>query len=1090
MRTTRRLLVLAMLLTASSIAHATDLVAKRLLFESPPRVDRLGRIGCEVQNTNVLPALQFYVRFLIRFGTTTVYQRDVNAANLIPNATTTVWADDQFKLTVGGSYTASAEVVFQDEIDPSDNTVQQQVTPLPRFISIAEAVAKLDANVLNALPERNTLRAFLVRPPSAQPDSVHEAGTLVTLRDGSMTESPFPSYLFFVDRRPGEFWTHPAVAVRVPAEAGSSAPTRADSTDHPFMVNGVEPSFGPNCGPNPDRVRGTPTGCTPPPAYSTVRTTNTLDWAFVFTGRVIQDVDDNTMRHDLKKVIDRLNGSATGPRITDTNIRVRRGNGDSGMTKAQLIAALDSLKGRACRKLYIKYIGHGTRQGLVLKKAGKSETEIMTWDEFADLVKSISSGEVCIDITACFSGNVTEAMQKAGVRGTVVSSSDKNTETPQGEGSGTYWEAALAECSADTSADVNGDGMVHLKEAALWVLARKPPNDPARRPGPQVVCLNDSVKNIVSGIEVRTSGAWDIRTPGGSLVTSVERFCIRTSFKRETGRRDTTVWRNNIYIENKSAAQRNADRTFEIVAICGRGSDRTERVITTIMPQVGPRGKICVGVLPEGCSGMIVREVPRPRRMPMFVQADSAQVVDQRSAIIVTDPGDYFRVEHTFVDVNESASYTAGTVGPQGWDVGQDPAQFRSRADSTTMVDAWGWIPKDSTNGGDLLTTVVNTTTYGVTHLTTRVLAPTFAGGPAPIPVGHHRNVVVPPGIQTISRLSNSFVELLPDAGLAGAASGVDLRDVIIESRSMTAPPFTIDARAAGSLTLEGVVLAGLRHTNIIHRDVAARHVVVDAPITLDVDQGTHDVAFLSSFGAKGHGVTLRFAQGVSSMDCYGLMVVEPDSLDVVVQGQGQVRCIDCDIDIANTGVAFGASLTQMQNISAVVSDRDGEAVRGRTLDVVGRTGDVLGTATTNDDGVATFESVVIASMTDVLIDHRPVRVRLNGAGGAAQWRDVAHSGWTQVFFEDSTSTSVDDIQTSNARVAPMPLDRDGTAHVYDGRGIRRVEVYDVRGVLVAMADGSGAERVAVPLSGIPTGWYAVVVVRDNGSDRLPVIVR
>lgn len=1089
MRRLRLTWLFAMLLLASHMCHATDLVAKRLLFDTPARIGVPGRLGCEVQNTNVLPALQFYVRFLIKYGTTTVYQRDVNATNLVPNATTTVWTDDQFNLTVGGNYTASAQVVFQDEIDPSDNTTEQSFTPLPRFISIAEAVQKLDADVLNALPEKNTLRAYHVRPLDAPTDSVHDAGTTVMLRSGTIVEAPYPSYLFFVDLYPNMFWAHPAMVVRIPAEEGSSAPTRKDSTDHPFKLNGVEPSFGPGCGPNPDRVRGTPTGCTPPPAYATVRTPNDQDWAFIFTGRVIQDVDDNTMRHDLKKVVDRLNSGATGPRITDTNIRVRRGDGDAGLTKAQLIAELESLKGRACRKLYIKYIGHGTKEGLVLKRAGANDTEIMTWDEFAQLVKGLSSGEVCIDITACFSGNVTEAMQKAGVRGTVVSSSDKNTETPQGEGSGTYWEAALAECAADTNADLNRDGMVHLKEAALWVLARKPANDPARRPGPTVTCLNDSIKSIESGIQTITQREWEMSTPGGSLVTRLERFCVRTSFKRETRRKDTTVWRSNIYIENLSGSPRNANRTFEIVAICGRGRNRTERVVTTIMPQVAAKGKICVGVLPEGCDGMIVREVPRPRRMPMIVAADSAQVIDQRSAMIVTDPGDYFRVEHTFVD-DDDTPYTASTIGPAGWDVGQDPAQFWSRADSTTMVDVWGWIPKDSTNGGDLVTTVTNATTFSTTVLSTRVLAPSFAGGPAAIGAGHHRYVVVPPGMQTISTLAHSFVELLPDAGLAGATSGVDLRDVIIESRSLTAPSFTIDASGGPAPFFEGVVMAGLHDIKIIHRDLATRHLATDAPITLGVGSGVHDIAFLSTYGAKGHGLRLQFAQGANAVDLQGVVVVEPDSLDIIVQGQGQARCIDCEIDIANTGVAFGSSLTQLQSISAVVSDKDGNGVAGKTLDVVSRTGDVLSSAVTNADGVATFDPVAIASMTDVLIDHRPLRVRLNGAGNVSQVRDVAHSGWAQVFFEDSTSTSVDDSPMAGAMVVPMPLDQGGRAEVRDGRGIQKVEIRTLQGLLVAAADGWSTERVALPMAGLAPGWYLVTVVREAGQDRLPVIIR
>ncbi|MBK7411484.1 MAG: hypothetical protein IPI29_02900 [Ignavibacteria bacterium] len=1087
---TRMHLIAAVLLfcVASPSVYATDLVAKKIVYSSAPRLGRTMRLGCEVANTNALIAAQFLVRFTIQRGTSTVFDAWVTGVNLKPDSSLTLWTDIMYTPPAAGGYITRAEIVFGDEIDPSDNTIATTFSPLPAFISIAQAVARLQVDVINDLPEKNTLSAYHVRGRQEPPDSVHNEGTTIGLRDGTTSLLAAPSYVFFVDRSPMDLWGHPAMVVQIPAEQGASTATTTHHTDFVVSVDGEEPLLGPDCSPNPQLVLGIPPNCFAAPNITMVATQNDTDCVLIITGRVVKEHDGTTIEHDLPKVIERLNSGALGPKVSSSNIMVVRGKNDFGATPADVKAAFAALKEKKCARIYIKYIGHGLVQGLCLQDPNKNTTDLLTWEEWASLIKDLDCVNLTVDITSCHSGQVIPALETAGVRGRVITSSNGNNTTPQGRGSGTYWEEALLTASRDTAADLNKDGTVDVIEAALYVKATKPATDDAMRPQPQVKELVDLSLPLTSYIDATIVDAKTIESGGGPIEVRQERFCVRTTYKSGSTRKDDTICRRNIYVVNSSGSARNATHQYEIVAVCGSGRKKTQVVLATVQPQLSMRQRVLVCTVPDTCQSIFVRKVAPPRLPTVLL--DSGKVIARQYATIVNQDGNTFRVPYTIADPDQGAFYSASTTGPAEYLVGNEPHRFASQPDRPAQIHVYGSIPQDSA-GADVLTTVVNDTTFAITQLHTRVLTPLVVSGSAPVPSTNHRDVLITNGTSTIERLTKSMVQLAPSSGLIGSDSALSLSDVVIRSDDTTAPAFETSADSNAITYLNNVVLSGLSYIVVSSSVTIIRNLVIGgAPLTITDAWGTDQFDFISSFGARGDAVTIHHTLN-DNVNFYGLVVDGADGFDLVQRGLGELRCTDCLIDITKTAARFGSVITQLQNISAVVTTKDGEPVEADTVHVVSSDGTLLATTTTDANGVATFAPVVIGSMSDVVFLHTPISVRLIQQSGVARTVTLPHTGWSQVFFEDTSATThVHSDQTIlSSTISPMPLERSSLATVQDQRGITHISIYGVEGSLINTLTGNGATHVSLPVSTLAPGWYIVLVHRSDGADRIPVIV-
>ena len=915
-------------------------------------------------------------------------------------------------------------------------------------------------------------------------------GTVVTTFEGATQTLDRPSYLFLVDLEPNNLWTHPAISVVIAAEVDAQDPVMETATEHPTRINDSPFDFGPGCGANPNRVFGSGFRCEPIPVFSLQDTDNSDDWAVIITGRVIQSVDSVTMGHDIKKAGDRINSGQYGPMVDKDNIEVVRGANNRGPTKQEVCDVLDSLKGKACRKLIIKYIGHGTKDGMVLKKDGENKSETLSWEEFAGKVKDIGAGEVCIDITACHSGAAVKPLQDSGVRGSVITSSNSGNKTPQGEGSGTYWEEALKECSESEFADTDMDGHVHQKEAARWVYVRKGTNDPATRPKPQIVCLNDSIRRQRTTTRNIRHGSWRMSGPSGSLEVYVQRVCVKTRYQGAS--KDSTVYRSNVYVKNASSTNRQAGRPYQIVAICGRGRNREQRVLTTIQPRVNARSEVCVATLPNDCRGMIVREVPRGQVWRGIVlEGDSAQLIDASGVVSVITPGSYFRVEHTFVDPDVGERYTATTSGPDDWDVGQDPQQFSTIGDSTAMVDVWGWVPADSADGGDLTTILIDDTTYAETQLGTRILVPyETTDNAAMIDAGHHRLYSVRSGTPEVSWMQSTRIEL--DSGLVVRfGDTVHLEDATIVSTTVSGGPLLLNPDAPA--VLHDVVIAGVSTLGILYSDISIDHLALsDASLTLQQSLSATPVILrgISLFGTRGNVALTISNQSTSPVYLERLLVEGADGLQVSTTGQpGVVRCLDCEVDPEQLAPTFGGTIALDQSISAVVVDGNGDPRMGATLHVLAANGDTLATMTTDADGYA-GDTVEVANVTDVVVDRTPITVRLVRANNSVDDGVIRDFVWQQLLFTDTTtSVGVTEIERSKATVAPHPIPMGRDARLIDPNGIFEVTLLDQQARSLAVFTGHGESQVALTTSSLAAGMYYCRYRTATDVRFIPIII-
>lgn len=128
---TRKLLRgLLFLFVFTAAINATDLRPVLLLTPSAeisPPLDT--NFDVEVENENVLMANSFIVRFtLLDPDGNTVFTEDVQGMNLPPFSKDTYATTGTYNFTETGVYTLVVNVIFSDEIDPSDNEKEYTIT--------------------------------------------------------------------------------------------------------------------------------------------------------------------------------------------------------------------------------------------------------------------------------------------------------------------------------------------------------------------------------------------------------------------------------------------------------------------------------------------------------------------------------------------------------------------------------------------------------------------------------------------------------------------------------------------------------------------------------------------------------------------------------------------------------------------------------------------------------------------------------------------------------------------------------------------------------------------------------------------------
>ena len=1087
----RRLCLALLLVLASTEALlATDLVAKKVTFDPLPRVGRSGRIGLEVTNSGTTPSGTFTVRFTVRFEGNSVYQHTANGTAILAEGSTNVWTPYTFTPARRGIHEVTAEVIYSGETDPTDNTLVGTANPLAGYISRDSAVARLNKNVLQSLATYSDVAAFHLPSASAAPDSVHDAGTVLSFADGTTNTLTTPSYLFYVDLEQSSFFQHATLAVAIPAESGSNDTLVVRQSTLPFLLNGAPITHGSYCGTNPQRVAGNAFACPIAPMFSTETTDNDTTCVLIVTGATLRDVDDATMRHDISSYITRMNSAALGPRITFGSFLVRRGSNVAGITKQELQAEINRLVAVSCRALVVKYIGHSTADGLLLAGNGFVGTEMLSWSEFSALVESVGATDVTVDLTSGGATRALPALRSGAILGTCIASADSAATMPIGRGSGTFWEQAASAAMISPLADTDGDAIVSAAEAARYAISTHAVDDSVGRSNPRVADLNSPQITQNSRISGVTDERWIIPASGQNLLVSAEYFTVATSYKTGSTRRDTSVQGGVVYVDNTTLTDLRADDIYEFVAIGGRGTTRTDSVIARLRPHVGARKRIAVAAIPVGFTGLVIRQATSQDGPTIVV--DSNQIVAVSTSSIQATHPSLFRTTLALDNDGESRRYTTTTDirGNLGSTV-RLPATVSSSATTATGIIVSGTVTS-AIEGGQLITTLTNTETAARTVLHTSVLRPIAANASTPLPSSLRWNsATVSEGIHTATSVRNSLLTVRSGATVVPDPMSFDAQGSSIEFSGTPTPAISLGDATSDGIRIGGLCITGASKLTIAHRAITMRSLRLGgAALTLKPTAGNHDVVAVGAYGSRGDAITVDLVGDADSYMVYGAHVVRPDNFDVRVTGSGTVHCVDCSVNLPNTIAASGTALHLRQNISAVVTDGTGLPRSGVKIDVVGRSGAVLASAITDAEGFAMLDTVLIGITTNKLVDHRPVTVRMTAADGSTQEQSVITSLWAQVQFRDSTIVSVQDRQSTLPTVRPMPLTTSHAAYVVDERGITSVDIVSITGSIVRHVQGSGTDRVALATQDLAPGAYTVVVTTPTGRNTVPIIVR
>lgn len=352
-------------------------------------------------------------------------------------------------------------------------------------------------------------------------------------------------------------------------------------------------------------------------------------------------------------------------------------------------------------------------------------------------------------------------------------------------------------------------------------------------------------------------------------------------------------------------------------------------------------------------------------------------------------------------------------------------------------------------------------------------------------------DATVTSGTHTVSSLNRSFVRLSATASIIPDQQRLQVFGSVIESPTISTRPLHWGSEQAGIMEIGGLMVSGIAKLSITHRDLTVRTMRMgDVSLTLKPLPGKHDVRFIGLYGSRGDALTVDLSGEVTSYTIRGLDVVEPDNFDVRLTGGGILHCVDCNISLQNSIASGGSALHLRQTVSAIVTDAEGNPKKGAVVDVVGRTGTVLATGVTDEQGFVVIDTVLIGSTTTKVVDHRPIAIRLTNGDGATQTETVSTSHWTQVMFRDSSTVGVDEEHPHPTAVMPMPVTTSSAAVVADDRGILGIELLTVAGERVFRQQGTGEPRLPLNLYGMTPGMYVLTVTTPAGSSTMPLIIQ
>ncbi len=1086
---------------ASTTLSATDMKFERILAPlGTLALKQPSEVSFVIRNAGPQPAgaIECFVDIINLDRDEVVYSAQIAAVDIVPNEERTLTASEPFVPDETGSYLVQVNIDFDEEVAPDNNSGQEIFTVEPGLLTLEQAIAILNEDVVKEHPLRESIDVWHIRPPAALKNELIDAGSVIApVGGGFELQYKVPVYLFFIDELPRHFFSHACQFVTVMADDGTVEVN--DALMWP-EIDGRSAVFGDICNdtPNPDRLQGQAVDCnSKDDPYMPVASENTSDWALVVVGRLRSDEEKQAVDHDICKFLERINGNSFGPGISDDNISIVRGTDGRGINVEELCTAITQLGERDCDKVYFKYIGHGLRRGLIFKDTAGTGEVTLPYSEIACKLEEAGIGNICIEVTACHSGGIVSHLEDKDIRGTVITSSNTSRTTPVGDGSGTHWEEALLQCSKSPFADLNRDSTIDNCELMAWVLTQNPT---ASEPRPQLKKLNDSVRSV----RIRSDRV-DIDLMAGNegpLSVYAERICVRTRIRADGRTRNVTQYRTAVYIENEGNVRRRPNDSYSITARC---DGRDTILVESIRPRLDPDQRVCVADVPDNCTRLSIDRVQtqsakRDDRRDEVQAAGEPRAVEMQFRRAVHSPGDL--ILHRFVLVNETdlAPYQATASGPAAWDAVIMPEAFKMPESDSADVFIEARIPGDALEGGMLSAALYNTDAEDTLLIHYQSLLADTVTGATTSALQKNFRFITASGTwnsEASSFIDNSFIDVEDTFAVTADATGpIEMRNSVVNADSGSSLALHIDG---GEHTFEGVGLRGMatalrisKGGNLLLRDVVVGNSSGDGIQVSGDENAGMQVDFLDVIGAAGNAVVFENL-GPTVLRARGIRVLHADTNDIKMIGPGMLECLDCSFDPGKIDIDSRATLRRLATLSVAVRDSLDLPVQGVTIDVTDAGNNSVFSGLSDEDGMIDDVILNVAEYSgDGIAENAPFTVTMTN-GDDTQSHTYSPEGFRQVVFTTSQMTTgvadanskLDDVVISALYPQPAPSGSRVVCEIESHSAkLVQLAVYDVLGNRVlgleTFVNTGERTRVHLPTESLVAGVY---VVRLGGVD-------
>lgn len=594
-----------------------------------------------------------------------------------------------------------------------------------RLLSRAEATQLVLDQVVQGHPHEAELVGFLYN--KVAPDSLLPPGSVVADYDSTFIRIvEEPSYFFWLDDKPNAIWSHATTFALVGAgsgdvtvQAGQSWPV-VDTLDvDRFYVEGNA---------SPELITGAyDTVVDLPFPYAPVAGGNSNAWAIIFLGEVRQADEKSSHEKDINRAKQILNAAPLGPRVPPENIKTLTGPNFCGTSKKAFCDELDALPG--CDKLFVYYLGHGNsgNGGNMGMRNANGKGEKFSYKDLAEKLKAKGIRDVCLVVDCCYSALAIKHLEKAGLKGTVITAAGDTREGHRTPGVGWNLTVALQICMNDTLSDLNRDKKISLLEGLVWARGL---NSTLVADGATGEILDDKEKTDIPAPVCTNLGQ---QSDGES-----NQICfIDKTHKYSVGK--TSVSRRSLYVYNLSTAEEHRgvpNQRIEVICTDANGGNRTVKKLKQInLAKKGdPAGKdrICLFDLDPKCEKItfkLVNAAPAGTLRP----ASAPPLRDDRSLLLRSgtyDPGEF--LFHALpVSGAPGDHFTAAVENIPGWNLSVDPPLFSGPAGTdTAWVFVSGIAPPGATQGEEFFATIINTTTPDTVDWTFHALLSDTLVGP------------------------------------------------------------------------------------------------------------------------------------------------------------------------------------------------------------------------------------------------------------------------------------------------------------------------------------------------------------------------